>query len=172
MASLTQWTWIWINSGSWWWTGRLVCCGSLGCKESDTTERLNWTELGGGGSLSHAVYCRLWIASLDVFTLKVKFTTGSPVDWACESDFWGHLVYRDQATQSFFFLNSEYPDQGNKEQVVDTAWSEQLYVLTPTCLSFHRSAYHPRRKTDLCLGPEHVLEQELNSGSLRVPCVE
>ena len=23
----------------------LVCCGSWGCKESDTTERLNWTEL-------------------------------------------------------------------------------------------------------------------------------
>ena len=22
MASLTQWTWIWVNPGSWWWTGR------------------------------------------------------------------------------------------------------------------------------------------------------
>ena len=22
MASPTQWTWVWINSGSWWWTGR------------------------------------------------------------------------------------------------------------------------------------------------------
>ena len=22
MASLTWWTWVWINSGSWWWTGR------------------------------------------------------------------------------------------------------------------------------------------------------
>ena len=21
-ASLTQWTWVWVNSGSWWWTGR------------------------------------------------------------------------------------------------------------------------------------------------------
>ena len=25
--------------------GGLVCCGSCGCKESDTTKRLNWTEL-------------------------------------------------------------------------------------------------------------------------------
>ena len=25
--------------------GGLVCCSSLGCKESDTTERLNWTKL-------------------------------------------------------------------------------------------------------------------------------
>jgi len=23
MASPTQWTWVWVNSGSWWWTGRL-----------------------------------------------------------------------------------------------------------------------------------------------------
>ena len=22
MASLTQWTWVWVNSGSWWWRGR------------------------------------------------------------------------------------------------------------------------------------------------------
>ena len=22
MASLTQWTWLWVGSGSWWWTGR------------------------------------------------------------------------------------------------------------------------------------------------------
>ena len=44
MASLTQWTWVWVNSGSWWWPGGLVCCNSWGCKESDMTERLNWTE--------------------------------------------------------------------------------------------------------------------------------
>ena len=22
MASLTQWTWVWVSSGSWWWTGK------------------------------------------------------------------------------------------------------------------------------------------------------
>ena len=27
--------------------GSLACCDSWGCKESDTTERLNWTELMG-----------------------------------------------------------------------------------------------------------------------------
>ena len=27
--------------------GGLVCCDSWGCKESDTTEQLNWTELSG-----------------------------------------------------------------------------------------------------------------------------
>ena len=42
MASPTQWTWVWVDSGSWWWTGRPGYCGSRGCKESDTTEGLNW----------------------------------------------------------------------------------------------------------------------------------
>ena len=44
MASLTQWTWVWVNSGNWWWTGRPGVLQSWGCKESDTTEWLNWTE--------------------------------------------------------------------------------------------------------------------------------
>ena len=45
LASLTRWTWVWVNSGSWWWTGGLACCDSWGHREMDTTERLNWTEL-------------------------------------------------------------------------------------------------------------------------------
>ena len=45
MASLTWWTWVWVNSRSWWWTGRPGMLRFMGCKESDTTERLNWTEL-------------------------------------------------------------------------------------------------------------------------------
>ena len=45
IASRTQWTWVCVNSGSWWWTGKVECYSSWGCKESDMTERLNWTEL-------------------------------------------------------------------------------------------------------------------------------
>ena len=39
MASLTRWTWVWVESGSWRWTGRPGVSGSWGCKELDTTER-------------------------------------------------------------------------------------------------------------------------------------
>ena len=42
MASLTWWTWVWVDSGIWWWTGRPGVCSSWSCKESDTTEQLNW----------------------------------------------------------------------------------------------------------------------------------
>ena len=44
MASPTQRTWVWVNSGSWWWTGRPACCSSCGRKESDTNGWLNWTD--------------------------------------------------------------------------------------------------------------------------------
>ena len=45
VALLTQWMWVWVNSGSWWWQGGLACCDSWGHKELDTNERLSWTEL-------------------------------------------------------------------------------------------------------------------------------
>ena len=46
MASPTQWTWVWVNFGSWWWTGRP---GVLWFMESqrvghDWVTELNWTE--------------------------------------------------------------------------------------------------------------------------------
>ena len=47
MASLTRWTWVWVNAGSWWWTGRpgvLRFMGSQRVGHNWATE-LNWTEL-------------------------------------------------------------------------------------------------------------------------------
>ena len=41
MASLTWWTWIWVNSGSWWWTGRPVHHGVA----KSQTRLSDWTEL-------------------------------------------------------------------------------------------------------------------------------
>ena len=47
MASPTQWTWVWVNSGSWWWTGRLGVLRSLGSQRvrHDWATELNWTNL-------------------------------------------------------------------------------------------------------------------------------
>ena len=45
MASPTQWTWVWASSGSWWWTGTLMCCSPWGCRvEHNWVTELNWTE--------------------------------------------------------------------------------------------------------------------------------
>ena len=43
MASRTRWMWVWVNSGSWWWTGRP---GVLRFMGSQCQTRLSdWTEL-------------------------------------------------------------------------------------------------------------------------------
>ena len=53
MASLTQWTWIWVNSGSWWWTGRPGVLRFMGSQRvgHDWATELNWTE----------DHCRWWL---------------------------------------------------------------------------------------------------------------
>ena len=47
MASPTQWTWVWVTSGSWWWTGRPGVLQSMGSQRvrDDWATELNWTEL-------------------------------------------------------------------------------------------------------------------------------
>ena len=46
MASPTQWTWVWVDSGSWWWTGRLGVLRFMGLQRvrHDWATELNWTE--------------------------------------------------------------------------------------------------------------------------------
>ena len=46
MASPTRWTWIWVNSGSWWWTGRAGLLRFMGSPRvgHDWATELNWTE--------------------------------------------------------------------------------------------------------------------------------
>ena len=45
MASPTQWTWVWVSSGSWWWTGKPGVLQSMGSQrvEHNWVTELNWT---------------------------------------------------------------------------------------------------------------------------------
>ena len=47
MALLTRWTWVWVNSRSWWWTGRPGMLQFMGSQRvgHDWATELNWTEL-------------------------------------------------------------------------------------------------------------------------------
>ena len=44
MASLTQWTWVWVNSRSWWWTGRPGMLQFMGSQRvgHDWVTELKW----------------------------------------------------------------------------------------------------------------------------------
>ena len=46
MASLTGWTWVWVNSGSWWWTRRPGVLQLMGLwrVRHDWATELNWRE--------------------------------------------------------------------------------------------------------------------------------
>ena len=45
IASPTQWTWVWVNSRSWWWTGRPVVLQSMEWQRVGHALQVNWTDL-------------------------------------------------------------------------------------------------------------------------------
>ena len=46
-GSPTRWTWVWVNSRSWWWTGRPGVLRSMGSQRvgHDWATELNWTDM-------------------------------------------------------------------------------------------------------------------------------
>ena len=58
MASRTQWTWAWISSGSWWWTGKPGMLQSMGSQRvrHDWATELNWF----GQIIKKEVLCGLY----------------------------------------------------------------------------------------------------------------
>ena len=63
MASPTQWTWVWVNSGSWWWTGR------PGVLRSTGSQRLGHDRANRLQSLWVLVECRdSWSRDVEVGT--------------------------------------------------------------------------------------------------------
>ena len=77
MASQTQWTWVWVNSRSWWWTGRPGVLQSMGLQRvgHDWVTELNWTDVEVKTWMERqgeiwmvspldAKYTQLWVLSL------------------------------------------------------------------------------------------------------------
>ena len=73
MASLIQWPWVWVNSGSWWWGGRPGVAKSQTWL-SDWTE-LNWPRLAWTGLVWPILNCSvlawiwLWFHGVDWIVL-------------------------------------------------------------------------------------------------------
>ena len=59
MASLTQWTWVSVNSGSWWWTGRPGVLQSMELQRvrHDWETEMNWTEIRMEDIWEFTVFC-------------------------------------------------------------------------------------------------------------------
>ena len=72
MASPTQWTWVWVSSGSWWWTGRPGVLQSMGSQRvgHDWVTGLNWTE-----RLLHPFPCGPFLYLPDLWSSVFKSLT-------------------------------------------------------------------------------------------------
>jgi len=83
MASPTQWTWVWVNSGSWWWTGRpgvLQFMGSQRVGHNWATE-LNWTLRKRWNGDSTCSFTKLKQKVFSSFNLSHSLTQKGP-SWA------------------------------------------------------------------------------------------
>ena len=62
MASLTQWTWVWVNYGSWWWTGRPGVLQFMGLQRvgHNWATELNWTERKSRLNVHWKDWCWSW----------------------------------------------------------------------------------------------------------------
>ena len=80
MASLTQWTWVWVNSGSWWWTGRpglLQSMGSPRVRHIWATD-LNWNEEHRLWGLLSFCCCLVTKLSDSLVSCQVPLSMGFP----------------------------------------------------------------------------------------------
>ena len=60
MASPTRWTWVWVSSGTWWWTGRPGVLPSMGSQRV----RHDWaTELNSFSIIDSSVVMYLYASS-------------------------------------------------------------------------------------------------------------
>ena len=69
MASLTCWMWVWVNSGSWWWTGRPGVLRFMRSQRvgHDWVTELNWTECNNNRNNKQSFQTRLHLPLLLLF---------------------------------------------------------------------------------------------------------
>ena len=85
MASVTQWTGIWVNSGSWWWTGKPDVLQSMGSQRvgHNWATELNWLRRNrdpapGCIMISQLLFLNLcipslpWLATFWTWPLELK----------------------------------------------------------------------------------------------------
>ena len=95
MASPTRWTWVWVNSGSWWWTGRP---GALQFMGSQSRTRLSdWTELNWAEN-----------RKLYKYQLTIECINSLACDYKGKSPHWKHT----EATCGNIYETHKWKNQG------------------------------------------------------------
>ena len=139
MASSTQWTWVWVNSVSWWWTGRpgmLQSMGSQGVGHDWATE-LNWTEKicnSLGQKSSRHLVALVWIINIKALMENINIKWSESHSVMCDS-FQLHGLYsprnspgQNTGVRSLSLLQGIFPTQGWNPGVPHCRWI--LYQLS------------------------------------------
>ena len=113
MASLTRWTWVWVNSRSWWWTGRpgvLRFMGSQRVGHYWATE-LNWTDVSCCCSVAQSCSI-LWPHGLQ--HIRLRCPSLSPRAWSnsCPLSQWCHTAISSSVVPFSSCLQS-FPASGS-----------------------------------------------------------
>ena len=81
MASLTWWTWVWVNSRSWWWTGRPGVLWFMGSQRvgHDWATDLIWSDLiRTENEWAHWIGLSCYVSHIRfVYSLKIAIFHGS-----------------------------------------------------------------------------------------------
>ena len=98
MVSLTQWTWVWVNSGSWWWTGRPGVLRFMGLQRvgHNWETELNWT--------NHSKHCKEKVSLVYMFYLCFIIRSNPTMSQEFGGKYDGQRVERLFALIRPFFL--------------------------------------------------------------------
>ena len=79
MASPTRWTWIWANSGSWWWKGREAWRAAVHGLAKSQTQLSDWTDwLKAGSWLSTLRITNKKDSIRAIVNIKIRFCLPAP----------------------------------------------------------------------------------------------
>ena len=93
MASPILWIWVWVNSGSWWWTGRPGVVWSMGSQRvrHDWVTELNWW--GSQGKNTEVVY----LSAFQWTTFCQNSPTMTRLSWVNLQDMGHSFIELDKA---------------------------------------------------------------------------
>ena len=131
MASLTPWTWVWVDSGSWWWTGRLGVLQSMGSQRVGC----DWaTELHDDirGFSCYGPWAKITWKHLPFLTSLTQMSHGD-ICWKRFQTTYGGYTVRETQTGSYGSLptpvrpcNYRLPSQSVK--FTEKNWSVLLFL--------------------------------------------
>ena len=105
MASPTQWTWVWVDSGSWWWTGRPGVLPSMRPQRirHDWVTELNWTELAWNVSLVSLIFWKRYLV------FRILLFSSISLHWSLRKAFLSLLILWTSAFKWVYLSFSPLP---------------------------------------------------------------